>query len=100
MSSVNTVLKVAILYLAELVSSVSDWFQTKPEWANKDILENAELKTTGGSELQTNKKLSTVVCFMHTVTSTALCFSVHERQKAKTLWERTGAVIMVVRRPG
>lgn len=52
------------------------------------------------SNKQTNKTLSTIVCFVHTVTSTALCFSVHERQKAKTLWERTGAVIMVVRRPG
>lgn len=29
-----------------------------------------------------------------------LSLSVHERHKAKTLWEKTGAVIMVVRRPG
>uniref|UniRef100_A0A674N1W2 Peroxiredoxin-like 2A n=1 Tax=Takifugu rubripes TaxID=31033 RepID=A0A674N1W2_TAKRU len=68
MSTVNAVLKVVVLYLAELVSSVSDWFQTKPEWANQEVLENTELKTTGGGE---------------------------SRQKAKTLWEKTGAVIMV-----
>lgn len=50
MSTANAVLKVVVLYLAELVSSVSDWFQTKPEWANQEVLENTELKTTGGSE--------------------------------------------------
>lgn len=50
MSTVNAVLKVVVLYLAELVSSVSDWFQTKPEWANQEVLENTELKTTGGGE--------------------------------------------------
>lgn len=93
MSTVNAVLKVVVLYLAELVSSVSDWFQTKPEWANQEVLENTELKTTGGGESA------------HRVVSCKLelqrrCFSVHERQKAKTLWEKTGAVIMVVRRPG
>lgn len=50
MSTVNAVLKVVVLYLAELVSSVSDWFQTKAEWANQEVLEDTELKTTGGSE--------------------------------------------------
>lgn len=29
-----------------------------------------------------------------------LSLLVHERHKAKTLWEKTGAVVMVVRRPG
>lgn len=29
-----------------------------------------------------------------------LSFPVHERHRAKTLWEKTGAVVMVVRRPG
>lgn len=52
MSTVNVVLKVVILYFAELVSSVTDWFQTQPEWANQEVLENTELKTTGGSESQ------------------------------------------------
>lgn len=101
MSTVNAVLKVLILYFAELVSS---WFQTQPDWANQEVLENAELKTTGGSQSQTsykkNKNKTSIVCFMYTVTSTALYFSVHERHKAKSLWEQTGAVIMVVRRPG
>lgn len=53
MSTVNAVLKVVILYFAELVSSVTDWFQTQPKWANQEVLENTELKTTGGSESQT-----------------------------------------------
>lgn len=56
MSTVDAVLKVVILYFAELVSSVTDWFQTKPEWANQEVLGNTELKTTGGSESQTSKK--------------------------------------------
>lgn len=73
MVTVTTVLKAVGLFVAELISSFTDWFQTKPTWANLEVLENTELKTTGG---------------------------VHEKHKAKTLWEKTGAVVMVVRRPG
>lgn len=73
MVTVSTVVKSLGLLVAELVSSITDWFQTKPEWANLEVLEDTELKTTGG---------------------------VHERHKARTLWEKTGAVVMVVRRPG
>uniref|UniRef100_A0A8D0A7W9 Uncharacterized protein n=1 Tax=Sander lucioperca TaxID=283035 RepID=A0A8D0A7W9_SANLU len=73
MVSVTMVLKALSLFVAELISSVTDWFQSKPAWANLEVLENTELKTTGG---------------------------VHERHRAKTLWEKTGAVVMVVRRPG
>ncbi|GLD65065.1 redox-regulatory protein FAM213A-like isoform X1 [Lates japonicus] len=65
MVPVTTALKVFGLFVAELISSITDWFQTKPAWANIEVLENTELKTTGG---------------------------VHERHKAKTLWEKTGAV--------
>uniref|UniRef100_A0AAQ5XC89 Peroxiredoxin-like 2A n=1 Tax=Amphiprion ocellaris TaxID=80972 RepID=A0AAQ5XC89_AMPOC len=68
MVTVTTVLKVLSLFVAELISSITDWFQTKPEWAKLEVLEDTELKTTGG---------------------------VHERHKAKTLWEKTGAVVMV-----
>ncbi|CAF98685.1 unnamed protein product [Tetraodon nigroviridis] len=68
MSTVSALLKAVMLHFAELVSSVTDWFQTKPERANQGVLENAELKTTGG---------------------------IHERHEAKSLWEKTGAVIMV-----
>uniref|UniRef100_A0A3Q3EQI5 Uncharacterized protein n=1 Tax=Labrus bergylta TaxID=56723 RepID=A0A3Q3EQI5_9LABR len=73
MATVTTVLKAVSMFVAELMSSFTDWFQTKPAWANLEVLEETELRTTGG---------------------------VHERYKAKTLWEKTGAVVMVVRRPG
>uniref|UniRef100_A0A3Q0T4V3 Peroxiredoxin-like 2 activated in M-CSF stimulated monocytes n=1 Tax=Amphilophus citrinellus TaxID=61819 RepID=A0A3Q0T4V3_AMPCI len=69
MVTVTTVLKAVSLFVAEVINSVTDWFQTKPEWANLKILQDTELKTTEGGE-------------------------------AKTLWEKSGAVVMVVRRPG
>uniref|UniRef100_A0A4W6CFA4 Peroxiredoxin-like 2A n=1 Tax=Lates calcarifer TaxID=8187 RepID=A0A4W6CFA4_LATCA len=72
MVPVTTALKVFSLFVAELISSITDWFQTKPAWANIEVLENTELKTTGGGESD-----------------------IHERHKAKTLWEKTGAVVMV-----
>lgn len=50
MVTVTTVLKAVGLFVAELISSFTDWFQTKPTWANLEVLENTELKTTGGSE--------------------------------------------------
>ncbi|TKS85652.1 Redox-regulatory protein FAM213A [Collichthys lucidus] len=68
MVTVTAVLKTVSLLVAEFISNITDWFQTKPAWANLEVLEAIELKTTGG---------------------------VHERHKAKTLWEKTGAVIMV-----
>lgn len=55
MATVTTVLKAVGLFVAELISSFTDWFQTKPAWANLQVLENTELKTTGGSE--SNKKI-------------------------------------------
>lgn len=73
MVTVTTVLKAVSLFVAEVIRSITDWFQTKPVWADLKILEDTELKTTGG---------------------------VHERHKAQTLWEKTGAVVTVVRRPG
>lgn len=73
MAAVTAVLKAMSLFVADLLSSFTDWFQTKPAWANPEVLGETELRTTGG---------------------------VHERHKAKTLWEKTGAVVMVVRRPG
>ncbi|KAI4813008.1 hypothetical protein KUCAC02_024362 [Chaenocephalus aceratus] len=68
MVSVTTVLKAVSLFVAELISSVTDLFQTKPAWANLEVLEDTELKSTGG---------------------------IHERHRAKSLWEKTGAVVMV-----
>ncbi|CAG6017115.1 unnamed protein product [Menidia menidia] len=68
MVTVTTVLKVVGLFVAELISSITDWFQTKPEWANLEVLEKTVLKTSGG---------------------------VHEKHEAKTLWDKSGAVIMV-----
>ncbi|KAM8858707.1 peroxiredoxin-like 2A [Spinachia spinachia] len=73
MVSVTSVLKAVTLFVAELISSITDWFQSEPGWAKLEELEETELKTTGG---------------------------VHERHTAKTLWDKTGAVVMVVRRPG
>ncbi|KAK7901774.1 hypothetical protein WMY93_018543 [Mugilogobius chulae] len=73
MWTAQAVLKAVGLFVAELISSITDWFQTKAAWADLRVLEDTELKTTGG---------------------------VHERYKAKTLWQKTGAVVMVVRRPG
>lgn len=51
MVTVTTVLKAVGLFFAEFVSSFTDWFQTKPAWANLVVLEDTELKTTGGSKL-------------------------------------------------
>lgn len=48
MVSATTVLKALSLFVAELISSVTDWFQTKPTWADLEVLENTELKSTGG----------------------------------------------------
>lgn len=50
MVTVTTALKAVGLFVAELISSFTDWFQTKPTWANLEVLENTELKTTGGGE--------------------------------------------------
>lgn len=55
MVTVTTVLKVLSVFLAELISSITDWFQTKPTWAKLDVLEDTELKTTGGSESETRQ---------------------------------------------
>ncbi|CAJ1067396.1 unnamed protein product [Xyrichtys novacula] len=68
MATVTTVLKAVGLFVADFFNSITDWFQTKPAWANVEVLEETELRTTGG---------------------------VHERHKAKALWEKTGAVVMV-----
>ena len=48
--TVTTVLKAVSLFIVELISSITDWFQTKPVWANLEVLEKTELKTTGGGE--------------------------------------------------
>lgn len=50
MATVTIVLKAVSLFVAELISSISDWFQTKPAWANIGVLGETELKTTGGGE--------------------------------------------------
>lgn len=55
MVTVTTVLKAVSLFVAELISSITDWFQTKPAWANLEVLEDTELKTTGGSESETSR---------------------------------------------
>ncbi|XP_020785273.2 peroxiredoxin-like 2A [Boleophthalmus pectinirostris] len=73
MWTAGSVLKAVGLFVAHLLSSITDCFQTKAAWADLRVLQETELKTTGG---------------------------VHERYKAKALWEKTGAVVMVVRRPG
>ncbi|CAL8361132.1 unnamed protein product [Boreogadus saida] len=61
-------LRAVSLFILELLSSFTDWFLTKPAWAQLEVLENTELKTTGG---------------------------IHEKHKAKSLWEKRGAVVMV-----
>lgn len=55
MVTVTTVLKTVGLFVAELISSITDWFQTKPAWASLDVLEDTELKTTGGSESEISR---------------------------------------------
>lgn len=50
MVTATTALKAVCLFIAELLSSLTDWFQTKAAWAQLEVLENTELKTTGGSE--------------------------------------------------
>ncbi|XP_041755775.1 peroxiredoxin-like 2A [Coregonus clupeaformis] len=69
----NQALKAVGLFIAYLLKSITDLFLTKPLWANLKVLEETDFKTTGG---------------------------IYETYKAKALWEKTGAVIMVVRRPG
>ncbi|CAL8368008.1 unnamed protein product [Gadus morhua 'NCC'] len=68
MVTVTGTLKAVSLFILELLSSFTDWFLTKPAWAQLEVLENTELKTTGG---------------------------IHEKHKAKSLWEKRGAVVMV-----
>uniref|UniRef100_A0A8C2ZJ72 Redox-regulatory protein FAM213A n=1 Tax=Cyclopterus lumpus TaxID=8103 RepID=A0A8C2ZJ72_CYCLU len=75
MVTVTVVLKAVSLFVVEFISSVTDWFQSEPAWANLEVLEETELKTTGGGESE-------------------------NRKEAKTLWDKTGAVVIVVRRPG
>uniref|UniRef100_A0A671YNG5 Peroxiredoxin-like 2A n=1 Tax=Sparus aurata TaxID=8175 RepID=A0A671YNG5_SPAAU len=53
MVTVTTVLKAVSLFVAEFISSITDWFQTKPAWANLEVLEETELKTTGGGKSET-----------------------------------------------
>uniref|UniRef100_A0A8P4GT82 Peroxiredoxin-like 2A n=1 Tax=Dicentrarchus labrax TaxID=13489 RepID=A0A8P4GT82_DICLA len=55
MVNVTTVIKAVSLLVAELISSITDWFQTKPAWANLEVLEDTELKTTGGGESDTRR---------------------------------------------
>lgn len=59
--------------LAAIILANTDVFLTKPVSATSKYLENADLRTTEGSE---------------------------KVFKAKTLWKTSGAVIMAVRRPG
>lgn len=54
MVTVTTVLKAVSLFVAEFISSITDWFQTKPAWANLEVLEETELKTTGGGKSETD----------------------------------------------
>lgn len=65
-------LVVGVITVAVLLLN-TDLFLTKPQPASLDTLANAELRTTTGEE---------------------------KSFKAFTLWEKTGAVIMAVRRPG
>lgn len=53
MVMVTTVLKALGLFVAEFISSITDWFQTEPTWAKLEVLEDTELKTTGGSKSET-----------------------------------------------
>lgn len=106
MWTVSGVLKALGLFIAELLSSITDWFQTKPQWANLRVLEDTELKTTGGGascvvRVELFFPLAAVrPFFFYRNSDFPLVFSVHERHRAKALWEKTGAVVMVVRKPG
>lgn len=60
MAAVTAVLKAVSLYVAELISSVTDWFQTKPAWANPEVLGETELRTTGGGESKKKKRKSLI----------------------------------------
>lgn len=57
--TVTTVLKAVSLFVAEVISSITDWFQTKPVWADLKILEDTELKTTGGGKSKNSIKIIT-----------------------------------------
>lgn len=68
-------LAVGVITVAVLLLN-TDLFLTKPQPASLDTLANAELRTTTGGDAE------------------------EKSFKAFTLWEKTGAVIMAVRRPG
>lgn len=82
MVTVNTVLKVVSLFVAEVISSITDWFQTKPEWANLKVLQDTELKTTDGGEsknrnMENHNNFSNANCFPFVLLPTAaLCVCV------------------------
>lgn len=62
MATVTTLLKAMSLFVAEFISSITDWFQTKAAWANLEVLENTELKTTGGGESEKRNKPNFLTC--------------------------------------
>lgn len=66
MVTVTMVLKAVSLYVAELISSITDWFQTKPAWASLEVLENTDLKSTGGGEFK-NRDMMNVLIWKLTV---------------------------------
>lgn len=98
--------------LAELVAAVGGWitaamnaitdvFLTPPLQATLEHLEETDLKTLSGGESVS------CVCSHETVSidATSLIYLLKpcletKTFKAKALWEKSGAVVMAVRRPG
>lgn len=60
MVTATAVLKAVSLFVLEFISSITDWFQTKPVWADLKVLEDTELKTTGGGEFKNREGTGTV----------------------------------------
>lgn len=83
MVTVTAVLKVLSVFVAELVSSITDWFQTKPTWAKLEVLEDTELKTTGGSELETCLKTITLNCNFFKIGNSVLANTTNEHLRPK-----------------
>lgn len=101
MVSVTAVLKTVSLFVAELISSVTDWFQSKPAWANLEVLEDTELKTTGGGESENRNEQNLLTCRHAALKSYRFVvlnplFSAIAAQQGKTVWgnQKTGNFVL------
>lgn len=60
MVTANQALKAVGLFIAYLLKSITDLFLTKPLWASLKVLEDTDLRATGGSK----NRVQNTECFI------------------------------------